>query len=162
MRSLRKKCKGEPIHGRPYFVRASANYFATDEDLSLTSNLPHSVFISARTGVWRADLAAISSELSTLPGVRRAVVTRVLPDRLRVRVTERVPVAVVHTSEADLSAADVRPIRDLDPAFEPGAHVQNCQFQDHQQLLSDLTTQLDRWSALNDGLSRIVTEALSE
>ena len=52
----------------------------------------------ARTGVWRADLAAISRELSRLPGVRRAVVSRVLPDRLRVRVTERVPVAVVRTA----------------------------------------------------------------
>src|SRR5258708_1520007 len=52
----------------------------------------------ARTGVWRADLAAISAELGRLPGVRRAIVTRVLPDRLRVRVTERVPVAVVHTA----------------------------------------------------------------
>src|SRR5882724_3087695 len=52
----------------------------------------------ARTGVWRADLAAISAELERLPGVRRAVVSRVLPDRLRVRVSERVPVAVVHTS----------------------------------------------------------------
>ena len=30
--------------------------------------------------------------------MRRAVVTRVLPDRLRVRVTERVPIAVVRTS----------------------------------------------------------------
>ena len=53
----------------------------------------------ARTGVWRADLAAISTELGRLPGVRRAVVSRVLPDRLRVRVTERVPVAVAHTSD---------------------------------------------------------------
>ncbi|HMH44896.1 MAG TPA: FtsQ-type POTRA domain-containing protein [Pyrinomonadaceae bacterium] len=53
---------------------------------------------TARTGVWRADLAAISTELSRLPGVRRAVVTRVLPDRLRVRVTERLPIAVVRTS----------------------------------------------------------------
>lgn len=51
----------------------------------------------SRTGVWRADLNAISRELSRLPGVRRAVVSRVLPDRLRVRVTERVPVAVVRT-----------------------------------------------------------------
>lgn len=51
----------------------------------------------ARTGVWRADLTAISNELSRLPGVRRAVVTRVLPDRLRIRVTERVPVAVIRT-----------------------------------------------------------------
>ena len=52
----------------------------------------------SRTGVWRADLSAISYELSQLPGVRRAVVTRVLPDRVRVRITERVPVAVVRTS----------------------------------------------------------------
>src|SRR3984893_255078 len=52
----------------------------------------------ARTGVWRADLAAISAELGRLPRVRRAIVSRVLPDRLRVRVTERVPIAVVHTS----------------------------------------------------------------
>ena len=52
----------------------------------------------ARTGVWRADLGAISAELGRLPGVRRAIVTRVLPDRLRVRITERVPVAVVRTS----------------------------------------------------------------
>jgi cell division protein FtsQ len=52
----------------------------------------------ARTGVWRADLSTISNELSRLPGVRRAVVTRVLPDRVRVRITERVPLAVVRTS----------------------------------------------------------------
>src|SRR5213080_4111947 len=52
----------------------------------------------AHTGVWRADLSALSVELGRLPGVRRAIVTRVLPDRLRVRVTERVPVAVVHAS----------------------------------------------------------------
>ena len=53
---------------------------------------------ASRTGVWRVDLAALSTELGRLPGVRRAVVTRVLPDRLRVRITERVPVAVVRTS----------------------------------------------------------------
>jgi cell division protein FtsQ len=51
-----------------------------------------------RTGVWRADLDAISRELGRLPGVRRAVVSRVLPDGLRVRITERVPVAVVRTA----------------------------------------------------------------
>jgi cell division protein FtsQ len=52
----------------------------------------------SRSGVWRADLSALSAELGRLPGVRRAVVTRVLPDRVRVRVTERVPLAVVRTS----------------------------------------------------------------
>ena len=52
----------------------------------------------SRTGVWRADLSALSVELGRLPGVRRAVITRVLPDGLRVRITERVPIAVVRTS----------------------------------------------------------------
>ena len=51
-----------------------------------------------RTGVWKADLSAISVEIQKLPGVRRATVTRVLPDRLRVRVVERVPLAVVRTA----------------------------------------------------------------
>ena len=53
---------------------------------------------AARTGVWRADLSALSAEIGRLPGVRRAVITRVLPDRLRVRITERVPIAVVRTA----------------------------------------------------------------
>jgi len=52
----------------------------------------------ARTGVWRADLSVLSAELSRLPGVRRAVVTRVLPDRIRVRITERAPAALIRTS----------------------------------------------------------------
>jgi len=60
----------------------------------------------SRTGVWRADLSAISQELSRMPGVRRAVVSRVLPNRLRVRVTERVPVAVVRTAPGHLVWVD--------------------------------------------------------
>src|SRR5204863_9421713 len=47
----------------------------------------------SRTGVWRADLSGLSAEVSRLPGVRRAVVTRVLPDGVRVRITERMPLA---------------------------------------------------------------------
>src|SRR5262249_15742744 len=50
------------------------------------------------TGVWRADLSALSAEIGRLPGVRRAVITRVLPDTLRVRITERVPLAVIRNS----------------------------------------------------------------
>ncbi len=78
----------------------------------------------ARTGVWRADLPAISAELERLPGVRRAVVSRVLPDRLRVRITERVPAAVVRTSaghffwvdEEGVSLGEVKPA-DSVPSF---------------------------------------------
>jgi cell division protein FtsQ len=60
----------------------------------------------ARTGVWRADLSAVSADLQRLPGVRRATVTRVLPDGLRVRVTERVPIAVVRVSSGHLIWVD--------------------------------------------------------
>jgi len=60
----------------------------------------------ARTGVWRADLSALSVELGRLPGVRRAIVTRVLPDRLRVRITERVPLAVLRSSSGHLVWVD--------------------------------------------------------
>src|SRR5262245_16517178 len=49
-------------------------------------------------GVWRADLSALSAEVGRLPGVRRAVITRVLPDVLRVRITERVPFAVIRNA----------------------------------------------------------------
>jgi cell division septal protein FtsQ len=45
----------------------------------------------SQAGVWQADLDAISGELKNLPWVRDAVVTRVLPAGLRVRVNEREP-----------------------------------------------------------------------
>jgi cell division protein FtsQ len=51
----------------------------------------------SQTGVWRADLQQVSKHLERLPWVRTAVVTRVLPDRIRVRITERQPRAVVRT-----------------------------------------------------------------
>ncbi len=78
----------------------------------------------ARTGVWRADLSAISAELERLPGVRRAVVSRVLPDRLRVRVTERISAAVARTSaghffwvdEEGVALGEVKPA-DSVPSF---------------------------------------------
>jgi cell division protein FtsQ len=49
-------------------------------------------------GVWKADLDAISAELERQPWVRRAIVSRVLPSGLRVRITERTPRAVVRTA----------------------------------------------------------------
>ena len=52
----------------------------------------------AHTGVWHADLTAISANIEKLPWVRTAIVSRVLPDGLRIRVEERVPRAVVRTS----------------------------------------------------------------
>ena len=88
-----------------YRVAASASLFQVRSvDVTGTSRISADEIevltrrAAAKTGVWRADLNAISTELERLPGVRRAVVSRVLPDGLRVRVTERVPVAVVRTS----------------------------------------------------------------
>jgi len=53
---------------------------------------------SAARGVWQADLGAIAAEIERQPWVRSAVVSRVLPSGLRVRVAERVPRAVVRTN----------------------------------------------------------------
>jgi cell division protein FtsQ len=51
-----------------------------------------------KTGVWNADLKGLNARLEKLPWVRTAVVSRVLPDGLRVRITERIPRAVVRTA----------------------------------------------------------------
>ncbi len=57
-------------------------------------------------GVWRADLDAIRAELERQPWVRAATVTRVLPSGLRVRITERVPRALVRPSVGRLTWVD--------------------------------------------------------
>lgn len=51
-----------------------------------------------KTGVWKADLSGMNTRLERLPWIRTAVVSRVLPDGIRVRITERVPRAVVRTA----------------------------------------------------------------
>lgn len=51
-----------------------------------------------KTGVWNADLTAMAVHLERLPWVRTADVSRVLPDGIRVRISERVPRAVVRTN----------------------------------------------------------------
>lgn len=88
-----------------YRAAASASFFqARNVDVSGTSRanadeiraiVSHDV---AQTGVWRADLGAIGRELKNVPWVKEAVVSRVLPDGLRVRVTEREPRAIVRTT----------------------------------------------------------------
>lgn len=58
------------------------------------------------TGVWRADLDQVSKHLEHLPWVRTAIVTRVLPDGIRVRITERQPRAVVRTGSGRFTWVD--------------------------------------------------------
>lgn len=65
-----------------------------------------SVMRLSQAGVWKADLEAISGELKSLPWVRDAVVSRVLPAGLRVRVTEREPRVIMRNREGRLVWAD--------------------------------------------------------
>ena len=60
----------------------------------------------SNAGVWQADLEAIAADLRALPWVRDAVVTRVLPSGLRVRVTERAPRVIARTSQGRLVWVD--------------------------------------------------------
>jgi len=60
----------------------------------------------SQTGVWRADLQQVSKHLEQLPWVRTAVVTRVLPDGIRVRITERQPRVVVRTASGRFTWVD--------------------------------------------------------
>ncbi len=59
-----------------------------------------------KTGVWRADLQGLSAHLERLPWVRSAIVTRVLPDGIRVRIVERQPRAVVRTAAGRFTWVD--------------------------------------------------------
>ena len=60
----------------------------------------------SNAGVWQADLEAIAAELRSLPWVRDAVVSRVLPSGLRVRVTERAPRVIARTAAGRLVWVD--------------------------------------------------------
>jgi cell division septal protein FtsQ len=96
-----------------YRAAASASFFQVRSiDVAGTSRVSaEEVKAVARrvaqpVGVWRVDLDALSHELERVPWVRRAVVSRVLPDGLRVRITEREQRAVVRTSEGRLVWVD--------------------------------------------------------
>lgn len=60
----------------------------------------------SNAGVWQADLEVIAKELRELPWVRDAVVTRVLPSGLRVRVTEREQRVIARTGGGKLVWVD--------------------------------------------------------
>ena len=82
----------------------------------------------SQTGVWQADLNDLSDKLERLPWVRTAVVSRVLPDGIRVRLVEREPRAVVRTvagrfiwvDEDAVSLGEMLPADELPPFFLRG------------------------------------------
>ena len=53
---------------------------------------------TSESGLWRTDISALRAQIERVPWVRTAVVSRVLPDGVRVRITERVQRAVVRTA----------------------------------------------------------------
>ena len=60
----------------------------------------------SNVGVWQADLETIAGALKAVPWVRDAVVTRVLPAGLRVRVTEREPRVISRAASGRLVWVD--------------------------------------------------------
>ncbi len=49
-----------------------------------------------KSGVWKSDLSEIRTRIEKFPFVKSAAVSRILPDGIRVDLTERVPAAIVH------------------------------------------------------------------
>lgn len=119
-----------------------------------------------KTGVWRADLEEISTRLERLPWIRVAMVSRVLPDGIRVRLEERQPRAVVRTAAGRFLWVDDDAVllgemlpTDQMPAFflrgwndEPGDMVRK---ENMDRVKRFLELQLE-WSAA--GLSERVSE----
>jgi cell division septal protein FtsQ len=54
-----------------------------------------------KLGAWNADLPDIRQKIEKLPYIKSAAVSRALPNGMRVVVTERIPIAVVHLSAGD-------------------------------------------------------------
>ena len=59
-----------------------------------------------KSGVWKADLEEIKNGIEKFTLVKSVVVSRVLPDGIRVNINERVPRAVVHLNSTDFWADD--------------------------------------------------------
>ena len=74
-----------------------------------------------KTGVWNADLPGLKEKLEKVQFVRSAAVSRVLPNGIRVQVFEKVPQAVVRTSEGnmliDADGSIIAPAKDKEPTL---------------------------------------------
>lgn len=55
-----------------------------------------------KSGVWNADLMEIKAKVEKIAFVKTAAVSRVLPNGIRVNVTERIPSAIVRLSTGDM------------------------------------------------------------
>jgi cell division septal protein FtsQ len=85
-------------------VRAVETYGvsrASEDDIKRTVQMA-----ATKSGVWNADIAEIRAQIEKLPWVKTAVVSRVLPDGLRVQVKESVPVVAVKPEQGGMQWAD--------------------------------------------------------
>jgi cell division septal protein FtsQ len=146
-----------------YRAAASASFFQVRNiDVSgVSKTTPEQVKAIVRrlggsTGVWRADLTAMSSEIGQLTWVRSAIVSRVLPDGVRVRITERKPTAIARLStgrffwvdEEAVMLGEAQPseqlpdffIRGWDEGQSADAHAENRRrVQRFQEILRDFS-----------------------
>jgi cell division protein FtsQ len=118
----------------------------------------------SETGVWRADLQTISAHLERLPWVRNAIVTRVLPDGIRVRITERQPRAVVRTSSGRFMWVDddavylgeMAPTDQLPPFFLRGWSEEEAKQAENRGRVAKFLELQNEWDA--QGISARVSE----
>jgi hypothetical protein len=153
-----------------YRAAGSASFFrARSVDVSGTTRISSRQISElvlervAPTGVWRADLDAISRELKRVAWVKEAVVSRVLPDGLRVRVTEREPRAVVRTDAGkfiwvDEDAVSLGPASPADQIFmrgwdEAGTEAARAQNRERVEKFLTMTRDLEA-----KGVSRRISE----
>jgi len=118
------------------------------------------------SGTSRTSAEEIAGLTRQTPGVRRAVVSRVLPDRLRVRVTERVPVAVVRTTaghffwvdEEGVALGEMKPADTVPSFFIRGWNEDGTEEarNDNAERVRKYEEVVREWSAL--GLSDRVSE----
>jgi cell division protein FtsQ len=118
------------------------------------------------TGVWRADLEELSAKLERLPWIRTAVVSRVLPDGIRVRLKEREPRAVVRTAsgkfvwvdEDGVSLGEMKPTDQMPAFFLRGWNEDEGETarKENVDRITKFMTLLHEWSAA--GLAERVSE----
>lgn len=75
---------------------------------------------SEHTGAWKADINLIKSEIEKLKFVKTASVSKVLPNKFRIIVNERVPKAMVRINEKDFWVDKDALVLGLIPAGEKG------------------------------------------
>ena len=156
-----------------YRAAASASFFQVKnvETRGVARSSNESIVATVRrdvsqTGVWRADLTALSTRLEQLPWVRTAIVTRVLPDGVRVRITERQPRLVIRNSagrfiwvdEDAVELSEMMPADQMPPFFLRGWDEQETATArtENQVRVKTFTELQKEWQTL--GLTERVSE----